>query len=87
MDWIGRTVIVVVAVSVAGALLRKLRRYSISDIRGPDDSASFFMGPSTPLRLVLRLALTERVEQDISRFYGILNPGSSKTDFWKSTGM
>jgi len=59
MDWISKAATVVVAVSVAYALLRKLRRSSISDIRGPDNSASFLLGSSTSLCFV-RLALTER---------------------------
>ncbi|KAF9787463.1 cytochrome P450 [Thelephora terrestris] len=44
MGWITKLVTVVAAVSLACLLYRKQRRSSISDIRGPDDCASFLLG-------------------------------------------
>ena len=58
MGWIIKITAVVVVVSLAYTLLRKLWGSSISDVRGPNDSASFFLGPFTPAHLVC-LALTE----------------------------
>ena len=47
MDWVGKTATVFVALSVA-YILKKRWRSPVSDIRGPDDSASFLLGLSTP---------------------------------------
>jgi hypothetical protein len=56
MGWITKVVTVVAAVSLAYLLYRKQRRSSISDIRGPDDCASFLLGLLT-LQYLARLAL------------------------------
>ena len=49
MEWASKTAAVVVAVSVAYILLKKSRGSSISDIRGPDNFSSFFLGSSVSL--------------------------------------
>ena len=47
MDWVGKTATVFVAFSVA-YILKKRWRSPISDIRGPDHSASFLLGLFSP---------------------------------------